>query len=115
MAKQKLWFKKRTTRGSGRTVTGKTKLTPKNTAREIFKNQRVYAYFLLKLAVFLILGMFWFRLGAPFFGLSALPVGLIIGLVIAIFEKFRIGRGVEIAILIIAAVISYFLPIGIVI
>ncbi|MCL1876542.1 hypothetical protein FWF74_00650 [Candidatus Saccharibacteria bacterium] len=114
MAKQKLWFKKRTTRGGGREVNGKTKLTPKNATREIFKNQRVYAHFFLKFVIFLILGMTWLRLGAPVFGLAAAPIGLMIGLIVALFERFRIGRGIEIAILVVAAVASYFFDVGIV-
>ena len=114
MSKQKLWFKKRTTRGSGREVKGKTKLTPKNLNREIYKNQRVYSHFLLKFVVFSILGLVWFRLGAPIGRIEVIPVGLIIGLIIAIFERFRIGRGIEIVILLAAALISYFTPIGLV-
>jgi len=114
MVKQKLWFKKRTTRGGGRSVTGKTKLTPKNVSREVYKNQRVYSHFFLKLTLFFVLGLSWLTLGAPLGGLEVLPIGLAIGLVIACFEKFRIGRGLEIAILVVAAIISYFSPVGIV-
>ena len=112
MAKQKLWFKKRTTRGGGREVNGKTKLTPKNATREIFKNQRVYSHFFLKLTLFFVIGLVWLELDAPVFGVPAAPIGLMVGLVIACFEKFRIGRGIEIAILIIAATISCFSPVG---
>jgi hypothetical protein len=114
MAKQKLWFKKRTTRGDGRKVNGKTKLTPKNVTREVYKNQRVYSHFFLKFVLFFMLGLIWFRLGAPIGFVEVLPVGLVIGLVIACFEKFRIGRGIEILILLAAAIISYFSPVGIV-
>jgi len=114
MTKQKLWLKKRTTRGRGREVRGKTKLTPKNLNREIYKNQRIYSYFFLKFTIFLILGLIWIRLGVSIGVIDVLPIGLLIGLIIAAFEKFRIGRGIEIAILIIAATISYFSPIGIV-
>jgi len=114
MARQKLWFKKRTTRGSGREVKGKTKLTRKNAVREIYKNQRVYSYFFLKFALFFILGLIWIKLGAPIGFVKVLPIGLAIGLVVACFEKFRIGRGIEIVILILAAVLSYVTPVGIV-
>jgi hypothetical protein len=112
--KHKLWFKKRTTRGSGRAVTGKTKLTPKNVTREVYKNQRVYSHFFLKFTLFFVLGLIWVRLGAPLLHLEVLPVGLAVGLIIACFEKFRIGRGIEIVILVVAAIISYFSPVGIV-
>jgi predicted exporter len=115
MKRQKLWFKKRTTRGRRREVKGKTKLTKKNAVREIYKNQRIYSHFFLKFTLFFILGLIWLRFGVPLGFISVLPIGLAIGLIIACFEKFRIGRGVEIVILILAATISYFSPVGIVI
>jgi len=114
VGKQKLWFKKRTTRGRRREVKGKTKLTRKNAVREVYKNQRIYSHFFLKFVLFFMLGLIWFRLGAALGPIEVLPVGLVIGLVVACFEKFRIGRGIEIIILIIAAIISYFTPVGIV-
>ena len=113
MAKQKLWFKKRTTRGSGRSVRGRTKLTTKNLNREIFKNQRVYSIFFLKFVLYMILGIVWLRLGTKIGPFSVLPVGLAVGLVFTMFERFRIGRRIEIIILVIAAVVSYFTPVGI--
>lgn len=115
MTKQKLWFKKRTTRGGGRKVVGKEKLSARNLEREIYKNQRVYSHFFLKFALFMVLGLTWFRLGAPVGSIQVIPVGLALGLILAIFERFRIGRRIEIMILLIAATISYFSPIGIVI
>lgn len=115
MAKQKLWFKKRTTRGRGRKVTGRERLTARNMNREIYKNQRVYSHFMLKLVLFMILGLTWFRLGAPLGPIQVLPIGLAIGLLLAVFERFRIGRQIEIVILIVAAAVSYVSPVGIVI
>jgi hypothetical protein len=112
--KTKLWFKKRTTRGDGRKVTGKTKITPKNVTREVYKNQRIYSHFFLKFTLFFVLGLVWVRLGAPLGFLEVIPVGLAVGLIIACFEKFRIGRGIEIVILLVAATLSYFTPVGIV-
>ncbi|MCL2280877.1 hypothetical protein FWC31_03250 [Candidatus Saccharibacteria bacterium] len=114
ISRQKLWFKKRTTRGRRREVKGKTKLTRKNAVREIYKNQRVYSHFFLKFTLFFVLGLIWIRLGVPLWYINALPVGLAIGLIVACFEKFRIGRGIEIGILILAAILSYFSPIGVV-
>ncbi|MCL2451651.1 hypothetical protein FWD20_02125 [Candidatus Saccharibacteria bacterium] len=114
MARQKLWFKKRTTRGHRRKVTGKTKWTRKNAVREVYKNQRVYSHFFLKFVLFFVLGLVWFRLGAPLGFIEVVPVGLIVGLIIACFEKFRIGRGIEIAILVVAATVSFLSPVGLV-
>lgn len=115
MAKQKLWFKKRTTRGGGRKVTGRERLTPRNMNREIYKNQRVYSYVFLKIALFFVLGIIWLRFGMKIGPIEVLPIGLVVGLVFAIFERFRIGRRIEILVLIIAALVSYFTPIGIII
>ena len=115
MAKQKLWFKRRTTRGRGRKVTGRERLTARNMNREIYKNQRIYSHFMLKLVLFMILGLIWFRLGAPLGSIQVLPIGLVIGLALAIFESFRIGQRIEIIILVAAAAVSYVLPVGIVI
>jgi predicted exporter len=98
----------------GRKVTGGTRFSRKNAAREIYKNQRVYSHFFLKFTLFFVLGLLWVRLGAPIGFVEVLPFGLAIGLIIACFEKFRIGRGIEIAILLLAAAISYFSPVGIV-
>lgn len=115
MAKQKLWYKRRTTRGGGRKFHGKTRLTAKNLNREIYKNQHIYSHFMLKFILFMVMGLTWFRLGAPLGGIEVLPIGLALGLILAIFERFRIGRSVEIMILLMASTISYFLPVGIVI
>lgn len=115
MVKQKLWFKKRTTRGGGRKVIGRERLTPRNMNREIYKNQRIYSHFLLKFALFMVLGLLWFRLGAPIGPIEVLPIGLIVGLLLAIFERFRIGQRIEIIILVAAAIISYISPVGIVV
>ena len=115
MAKQKLWYKKRTTRGSGRRFSGKEQLNPKNLNRELYKNQKLYSHFLLKFVIFIVLGLTWFRLGAPVGPFEVVPIGLALGLILAIFERFRIGRSIEIIILVLAAVISYFSPVGIVI
>ncbi|MCL2174219.1 hypothetical protein FWH58_02945 [Candidatus Saccharibacteria bacterium] len=114
MSRQKLWFKKRTTRGGRREVKGKTKITPKNAVREIYKNQRVYSHFFLKFTLFFVLGLVWIRLGVRLGPVEVLPIGLAIGLIIACFEKFRIGRGIEFIILIAAATLSYFTPVGLV-
>ncbi len=115
MNKQKLWFKKRTTRGGGRKVASRERLTARNMNREIYKNQRVYSYFMLKLALFMLLGLTWFRLGAPIGSVQVVPIGLAIGLVLVTFERFRTGRKLEFVILVVTSIISYISPVGIVI
>ena len=76
------------------------------------------SYF-LKLILYLLLGMFWLRLADPIgimgFSIGALPVGLIIGLLLASHDKFQIDRKIEYAVLLVVSIVSLFLPIGIVI
>jgi hypothetical protein len=75
--------------------------------------------YFLKLVLYVLLGMFWLRLNSPIsiFGLNigALPIGLVIGLLIASHDRFQIDRKIEYAVLVVIAIISLFLPIGLVI
>lgn len=74
------------------------------------------AYF-LKIVLFLILGTFWLRLNdvniGPFQHLS-IPAGLLIGLLFAMHDHFQIDRKMEYALLLVATVMSFYLPMGIV-
>lgn len=83
----------------------------------IFESDSTY---FLKLVVFLILGTLWLKfaqplvwLGVPFYGV---PLGLIIGVfAVSRFEAYQTDRKIWYAILLIATLVSYFLPLGIVI
>ena len=74
--------------------------------------------YFLKMLLFLILGSFWLRLTnvsfGPFTSIS-IPVGLLVGLLFAMHEHFQIDRKMEYAFLLIATVMSFYLPMGIVI
>ena len=70
--------------------------------------------FVLKLVVFLILGSQWLRIENLAEGWSIpIPIGLLIGLWFASHDHFQIDRKIEYALLLIAAFISFWLPIGI--
>lgn len=75
--------------------------------------------YFLKLVVYIILGTFWLKFHTPVhigaFVLSGFPLGLIIGLIFAAHDHFQIDRKIEYAVLIVVAIISFFLPAGIVI
>ena len=118
MTKQKLWLKKRTTRGAGRKTNGKTKMTPKNLSREIYKNQHWYSHFLLKFVICAGLGIIWIQVGFAIniagHEVSIFPIGAVIGLIVLAFERVVKYRFVELAILIVAAAASFLWPIGIV-
>lgn len=70
------------------------------------------AYF-LKLVVYLILGSIWLRVtneGQTF--QLPIPVGMLVGLLLATHDKFQIDRKIEYAILLVAMFVSFWLPLG---
>lgn len=86
-------------------------------------NEKIYesdGTYLLKLVVVLLLGTFWLKFNQSLhwgdFALSAIPLGLILGLfLVHKLETIQYNRKLWYAILLITTVISYFLPVGIVI
>ena len=75
--------------------------------------------FLLKLMTVIIIGSFWLRFSSPFsIGsafIAAVPAGLLIGLaIIRMAEKRSENRKIWFAVILIVAILSYFLPIGVV-
>lgn len=77
------------------------------------------AYF-LKLVIFILLGTLWLKFQQPFTWMgvpfTGIPVGLLIGLVLATrFEKSQADRKIWYAISIVVAIICYFVPAGVVI
>lgn len=73
------------------------------------KTEQDGVYF-LKLVLFFIVGCLWIHIGKGD-GVS-LPVGLILGLLLASHEHFQIDRKVEYAVLLIATILSFIAPIG---
>lgn len=75
--------------------------------------------YFLKLVIYILLGVFWIKFHAPIslgpFIFNGFPIGLFIGLYLASRDRFQIDRKIEYAILIIFTLLSYFLPVGIVI
>lgn len=75
------------------------------------------AYF-LKLVLYVILGTFWLKFAEPLqiggFLINGFPLGLIIGLIFASHDHFRVDRKIEYAILIVMTILTYFLPAGII-
>lgn len=79
------------------------------------KSQSDSAYF-LKLVVYFICGTFWVRLIGvqlgPFEHLS-LPLGLVVGVAFATYECSHVDKKIELAVLLAATFISFYLPVGI--
>lgn len=75
--------------------------------------------YLLKIVLYILLGMVWLRLSIPFsvlgIPIAALPIGLLIGLLLIRHDKFAIDRKIEYPLIIMATIISYFFVAGIVI
>ena len=72
------------------------------------------AYF-LKLVLYLIVGSQWLRIESlPDWSLP-IPVGLLVGLLYASHDHFKVDRKIEYAILLIATFVSFWLPLGLVI
>lgn len=75
--------------------------------------------YFLKLVLYVMAGSFWLRFSEPLqigdFYIHALPIGLVIGLVFARHDHFQLDRKIEYAVLLIATIVSFFLPTGIII
>lgn len=76
--------------------------------------------YFFKLVIFVLLGTLWLKFSQPvvWFGMpfNGIPLGLLVGLLlVAKFEKYQSDRKIWYAALIIVAIISYFVPAGIVI
>ena len=76
------------------------------------------AYF-LKLVLYVVLGSLWLKFSDPIvvgnFIFNGIPIGLMLGLLFASHDHFQVDRKIEYAILIVIAVLTYFVPAGIVI
>ncbi len=84
------------------------------------KEQETDSMFILKLVLVIIAGSFWLKFAQILYigpvPLTGLPVGFLIGLILVHYlEKRSLNRRVFFSVLLIAAVLSYFLPMGIVI
>ena len=67
--------------------------------------------YVLKLALYMVLGSQWLRITKGSMQIP-IPVGLILGLLFASHEHFRIDRKMEYALLLIVAFIAFWLPLG---
>lgn len=86
--------------------------------RKTSQRKETDSAFFLKIILFLILGTFWIRLNdvniGPFEHLSV-PAGLLVGILFATHEHFQIDRKIEYAILLVVTIMSFYLPVGIVV
>ena len=68
--------------------------------------------YLLKLALYVILGSMWLKISSDSGLQLPIPIGFIVGLLFACHEHFRIDRKIEYAALMVAMLAGYFAPYG---
>ncbi|MCU0667155.1 MAG: hypothetical protein MUF85_00860 [Patescibacteria group bacterium] len=78
---------------------------PKNN----LNNEPDGVYF-LKIVLYFILGCLWLQVGGE--NGIPIPIGLAVGLAFASHDHFKIDRKIEIAVLLFATILSFYLPIG---
>lgn len=81
--------------------------------RSTKKSDSTDSAFVLKLVLYMILGVQWLRIFPEPDLQFPLPFGAFIGLIFAAHDHFRIDRKIEYAVLLIAMLIGFWLPLGI--
>lgn len=69
--------------------------------------------YFLKLVLYLILGSMWIKVSDGQAWQFPIPAGLIVGLIFASHDHFRIDRKIEYAVLLVATLVGFWAPIGI--
>ena len=78
------------------------------------QSQEPDGVYVLKLVFYMILGSLWLKVTSENGSFQApLPIGLIVGMVFAAHEHFRIDRKVEYCVLLMSALIGFWAPFGI--
>lgn len=80
------------------------------TNKKIAEKPEQDGVYILKIVLYFILGCLWIRFGGED-GFS-LPVGFLVGILLASHEHFQIDRKIEYAVLLVATVLSFIAPIG---
>ncbi len=92
-------------------ATKKRKSTRKKVTQPVEKD----SVFFMKLVFYFLLGAMWVRLvgvGADAATIS-IPLGFVVGLFFARHDHFMIDRKIEYVVLLLAMVLSFYLPVGI--
>lgn len=86
---------------------------PKAKTKRTASKQELDSIYFLKLVVYLILGSLWIKFTNGASSQIPIPVGLLIGLVFASHDHIQLDRKVGYAVLLIAALLGFWLPFGI--
>jgi hypothetical protein len=84
----------------------------KTTKKQSGAAQSMDGVYLLKLALYVILGSMWVKISHGADLNLPLPIGFIIGLAFTSHEHFQIDRKIEYAVLLVAMLVGYFAPYG---
>ena len=68
--------------------------------------------FFLKIVLFLVVSSFWVRIQFNDGSELPLPVGALLAVMYALHEHFQIDRKIELALILVALFISFWLPVG---
>lgn len=77
------------------------------------KSVETDSVYFLKIVLFVILGSTWLRIHSGGSSELPIPVGLLIGIIFASHDHFQVDRKIEYALLLVAAFIGFWLPMGI--
>jgi hypothetical protein len=87
--------------------------------KKVIKNKshvtQIDGLYLLKMLLYVILGSQWLWFGQASGQRLPIPVGLLVGILFAMHDHFRIDRKIEYAVLLVAMLIGFVANIGIVI
>lgn len=77
------------------------------------KAKETDSVYFLKLVLYLIVGSIWIKATKGESSQIPVPIGLVIGLFFTRLEHFQIDRKIEYAMLLVATLIGFWLPLGI--
>jgi hypothetical protein len=79
------------------------------------KKQELDSVYVLKLVLYLIIGFQWLRIETSSGSEIPIPIGALIGLIFAAHEHFMLDRKIEYAVLLIAMLVGFWVPVGLVV
>lgn len=94
-------------------MTIKTKTLKRKSNRKKPQATEADSRYILKLALYLIVGSLWLKITPANGGQIPIPVGFMIGALFAMRDSFQLDRKIEYALLLVAMFIGFWLPIGI--
>ena len=68
--------------------------------------------YILKLVMYMIIGSLWIKITTSNENQIPIPIGFVIGLYFAMHDHFKVDRKIEYAILLVAMLFGFWLPIG---